>query len=166
MFFGGATETRTQKPAFTDRWISNPLQYHYGTTPKFGRNGEIRTHGPLSEPSVFKTGAINQTLPPFRICAAESNRSLHLMPTPPRGVSDFSVLPLHQTQTNGPSGEIRTPDPLLPKQLRYQAALHSVKWCCRRGSNSRPDDYKSTALPAELLQHWLHFLDSNQGPGD
>jgi hypothetical protein len=26
---------------------------------------------------------------------------------------------------NGRSGEIRTPDPLLPKQLRYQAALHS-----------------------------------------
>ena len=27
------TETRTQKPAFTDRRISNPLQYHYGTIP-------------------------------------------------------------------------------------------------------------------------------------
>ena len=27
---------------------------------------------------------------------------------------------------NGRSGEIRTPDPLLPKQVRYQAALHSV----------------------------------------
>ena len=25
---------------------------------------------------------------------------------------------------NGRGGEIRTPDPLLPKQLRYQAALH------------------------------------------
>lgn len=25
----------------------------------------------------------------------------------------------------GPSGEIRTPDPLVPNQLRYQAALHS-----------------------------------------
>ena len=24
----------------------------------------------------------------------------------------------------GRGGEIRTPDPLLPKQLRYQAALH------------------------------------------
>ena len=33
MLFGGVTETRTQKPAFTDRRISNPLQYHYGTTP-------------------------------------------------------------------------------------------------------------------------------------
>ena len=26
---------------------------------------------------------------------------------------------------NGRNGGIRTPDPLLPKQLRYQAALHS-----------------------------------------
>ena len=54
MFFGGATETRTQKPAFTDRWISNPLQYHYGTAPlkylaggtcvkKFGGPWENRT---------------------------------------------------------------------------------------------------------------------------
>ena len=31
--FGGMTETRTQKPAFADRRISNPLQYHYGTIP-------------------------------------------------------------------------------------------------------------------------------------
>lgn len=29
-------------------------------------------------------------------------------------------------ETNGRSGEIRTPDPLLPKQVRYQAALRSV----------------------------------------
>ncbi len=29
-----------------------------------------------------------------------------------------------QAQKNGRGGEIRTPDPLLPKQLRYQAALH------------------------------------------
>ena len=33
MFFGGATETRTQKPSFESRRISNPLQYHYGTAP-------------------------------------------------------------------------------------------------------------------------------------
>ena len=29
-----------------------------------------------------------------------------------------------QLSKNGRGGEIRTPDPLLPKQLRYQAALH------------------------------------------
>jgi hypothetical protein len=33
MLSGGATETRTQKAAFTTRRISNPLQYHYGTAP-------------------------------------------------------------------------------------------------------------------------------------
>ena len=27
-------------------------------------------------------------------------------------------------KTTGRGGEIRTPDPLLPKQMRYQAALH------------------------------------------
>jgi hypothetical protein len=31
-----------------------------------GGSGEIRTHGPISKTSVFKTGAINQTLPRFR----------------------------------------------------------------------------------------------------
>ena len=30
-----------------------------------GRSGEIRTHGPISEPTVFKTVAINRTLPRF-----------------------------------------------------------------------------------------------------
>ena len=46
-YFGGATETRTQKPAFTDRRISNPLQYHYGTAPYLApRSGlEPLTHG-------------------------------------------------------------------------------------------------------------------------
>ena len=33
----------------------------------FGGSGEIRTHGPLSEPAVFKTAAINRTRPHFRI---------------------------------------------------------------------------------------------------
>ncbi len=31
---------------------------------------------------------------------------------------------LLENYVNGRGGEIRTPDPLLPKQLRYQAALH------------------------------------------
>ena len=33
-------------------------------------------------------------------------------------------LQAHRLCKNGRGGEIRTPDPLLPKQLRYQAALH------------------------------------------
>lgn len=32
---------------------------------------------------------------------------------------------LATTEDIGRSGEIRTPDPLLPKQVRYQAALRS-----------------------------------------
>ena len=34
---------------------------------KLGGNGEIRTHGPLSESTVFKTVAINRTLPRFQL---------------------------------------------------------------------------------------------------
>jgi hypothetical protein len=34
---------------------------------KYGGSGEIRTHGPLSESLVFKTNAINRTLPRFLI---------------------------------------------------------------------------------------------------
>lgn len=41
-------------------------------------------------------------------------------------VLETLVLPLHHTDS-GPSGEIRTPDPLVPNQMRYQPALHSVK---------------------------------------
>ena len=122
------TETRTQKPDYADRWISNPLQYHYGTIPcsllilltwcewpesnRHDRSREILSllclpispHSQLNwrtsrdsnpdeqfwrlscchyirdtslaeakrfelldpfEPSVFKTGAINRTLPHF-----------------------------------------------------------------------------------------------------
>ncbi len=44
-------------------------------------------------------------------------------PTRDRGRSDIqSILNV----LNGRSGEIRTPDPLLPKQVRYQAALRSA----------------------------------------
>ena len=32
---------------------------------EYGGGGGIRTHGPLSRPSVFKTGALNRTLPPL-----------------------------------------------------------------------------------------------------
>ena len=33
----------------------------------FGGSGEVRTHGPISGTAVFKTAAINQTLPHFQI---------------------------------------------------------------------------------------------------
>ena len=41
-------------------------------------------------------------------------------------------------------------DPLLPKQVRYQAALHSDDWWKLQGSNLRHSPCKGDALPAEL----------------
>ena len=41
----------------------------------------------------------------------------------------LSALPIYRTisiRSNGRSGEIRTPDPLVPNQMRYQTALHSA----------------------------------------
>ena len=40
--------------------------------------------------------------------------------------------------TIGRSGEIRTPDPLLPKQVRYQAALRSARPSVQRNSAADP----------------------------
>ena len=37
-------------------------------------------------------------------------------------------------------------------------------WCRQRDSNSRPDDYKSTALPTELCRHdenLIHNIETN-----
>ena len=42
---------------------------------KHGGSGGIRTHGPREEPSVFKTGAINRTLPHFHIGAQGGTRT-------------------------------------------------------------------------------------------
>ncbi len=42
------------------------------------------------------------------------------------GLSGPPASHIHKAGKTGRSGEIRTPDPLLPKQVRYQAALHSV----------------------------------------
>ena len=41
---------------------------------------------------------------------------------------------------NGRSGEIRTPDPLLPKQVRYQAALRSARPYVRRDNAVEPPE--------------------------
>ena len=47
-----------------------------------------------------------------------------------------------------------------PKNLEIvQASVTShKKWCRLRDSNSRPDDYKSTALPTELSRHSFFAL--------
>ena len=38
---------------------------------------------------------------------------------------------------------------LHPNKMRYEA----IEWCRNTDSNRGPDDYKSTALPTELLRH-------------
>ena len=57
---------------------------------------------------------------------------------------------------NGRGGEIRTPDPLLPKQLRYQAALHPDSVFSRamlRSSTLKVNDLdkKSHSLPDDFF---------------
>ena len=50
--------------------ITKPMLCHLTNGAKFfGGSGEIRTHGPIAEPTVFKTVAINRTLPHFHILA-------------------------------------------------------------------------------------------------
>ncbi len=62
-----------------------------------------------------------------------------------------SVFPIRLIPHNiGLGGEIRTPDPMLPKHVRYQLRYTELNWCRLQDSNPPPDDYKSTALPDEL----------------
>ena len=50
----------------------------------------------------------------------------------------------------GRSGEIRTPDPLLPKQVRYQAALRSARPSVRRDSAAMPHDVGRSCVPSNV----------------
>jgi hypothetical protein len=68
---------------------------------------------------------------PKRICprkrgakraGARSPNRIFRMRLPPMPGNGFSA-----QENDGRSGEIRTPDPLLPKQVRYQAALRSAR---------------------------------------
>ncbi len=43
--------------------------------------------------------------------------------------------------------------------LHPNSALCSGKWCRKEDSNPWPDDYKSTALPTELLRHTISSFD-------
>ena len=66
-------------------------------------------------------------------------RRLLLYPTElPADVRD----PFQETTSQtGRGGEIRTPDPLLPKQMRYQTALHPEKPAIIAGSTRPPSGY-------------------------
>jgi len=96
---------------------------------------------------VFKTSAISQTLPFFRISKGTCLPRLPAAPLqrPQTTLSwsmeniearasrvDSEPLEITTDPTKdilvhlGPCGEIRTPDPLVPNQMRYQTALHTV----------------------------------------
>ena len=87
----------------------------------FNTKGHVLAEEVGFEPTVpcgtshFKCGAINQTLPLFRIF--------------------------------GPCGEIRTPGPLVPNQMRYQAALHTDYWLAQKVTILPPLSYQDSALP-------------------
>ncbi len=61
---------------------------------QFGGSGEIRTHGPLSGPAVFKTAAINRTLPRFQFNLVVARFTILLLP-------DVCCLWLHITSITG-----------------------------------------------------------------
>ena len=67
---------------------------------------------------VFKTSAFDRSAnSPYWSGVPDSNR-LHQL-------GRLSPLP-GETPQYGLGGEIRTPDPLVPNQMRYQTALHRV----------------------------------------
>ncbi len=58
---------------------------------------------------------------------------------------------------NGRSGGIRTPDILLPKQARYQAALHSVNLCLNSNSHVSRGVHNTHAPPSRQRQFETFF---------
>jgi hypothetical protein len=85
-----------------------------------GGEGGIRTHGTLSRPAVFKTAVIDHST------------------TSPQVILGYP---------HGLPGVIRTLDPLIPSQVRYQAALradnediHIGRWIIGAGDRVRTDD--------------------------
>ena len=104
---------RTKQPGIIkwgERWGSNPR-------PPESQSGALPTE--LRSPlllfyhlALIFNGAPGRT----RTCNPQLRR-LMLYPVELRALRSFLKI-------NGRGGEIRTPDPLLPKQLRYQAALH------------------------------------------
>lgn len=45
--------------------------------------------------------------------------------------------------------------------VELRGLIHKKKMCSRGGSNSRPSDYETDALPTELLKHYFLFQPRN-----
>ena len=71
----------------------------------------------LITPSTMPQGSRQASTEVWRTMS-DSNRRL------PAGQAGTLAAELMVLKKNGLGGEARTPDPLLPKQMRYQAALH------------------------------------------
>ena len=79
-----------------------------------GDPGGIRTPDPrLRRPLLYPTELLNHI---------NLERAMGIEPTTSAWKAE--VLPLNYTRANGRSGRIRTCDTLLPRQVRYQTALH------------------------------------------
>ena len=68
---------------------------------------------------------------------------------------EFTPFRPHHVPTgrNGRSEGIRTPDPLLPKQMRYQTALHSDNWLKNRTTTGFPASNVNYCLWSGLCLH-------------
>ena len=70
------------------------------------------------------------------------------------------VLPLSLIPPIGPSREIRTPDPLVPNQMRYQTALYSV-FILVPDEGFEPSTYRlqgGCTTPVLIRQNLNYFL--------
>jgi hypothetical protein len=70
--FGIPSGTRTPTDSFGDCNAAITLRIH-----SFGGSGEIRTHGAISDSTVFKTVAINRALPHFHNWCPRTDSNRH-----------------------------------------------------------------------------------------
>ncbi len=99
-----------------------------------GAGGEIRTHGLSSTP--YKSVALSHSATPARLQhhlkkgSGLLTSNQYISTFAQNGLADvFRKLKLKPVFEIGRGEVIRTPDPLLPKQMRYLTALHPVVWC-------------------------------------
>ena len=77
---------------------------------------------------------------------------------PDGGIKIRCLTNLANPQLYGPSGEVRTPDPLLPKQMRSQAALHSDEF--GGGNRDRTCDLRLAKPPLSQLSYTPNYFRS------
>ena len=87
---------------------------------------------------------------------------------PTSEVLETSVLPLNYAPVTGGGGQIRTAEPegadLQSAAFSHFATPPFKSWCRRKELNPQPTDYKSVALPIELLRHIMVAQDGIEPP--